>query len=323
MFFDWRLSRQQAYIETLQKQRDAKIADLKKATRYDSTQELLQKYGGAGEPTPPKSNQQQTQQGTKRKITPAREFERTGLPPPPTANIPGRTNGLAPATPQRPSDEASPPTSPRARSPESGVAPMDSPAIVTPDEPGFAPNAFSNPPQQARPAYEQPSKWYDRILDLLLGEDETLAKNRIALICSNCRLVNGQAPPGVKSLEEVGRWRCGGCRAWNGVESRASSALQEVRQQVQDDKVDGHSVVSNSHKEKLMNAPVDGVAELDAIEEPGDLQEAAREVSDSEENANEEGICSQNDKDDAENEIKLDEKRVTRSATVQNAKKRR
>ena len=75
-FFDWRISQQQAYLEALQKQRDAKIADLKKATKYDSTQELLQKYGGAGKPAPSKSNQQshpQTQQGTKRKITPTHE----------------------------------------------------------------------------------------------------------------------------------------------------------------------------------------------------------------------------------------------------------
>ena len=50
-------------------------------------------------------------------------------------------------------------------------------------------------------------------MDVLLGEDETLPRARLALICSNCRLVNGQAPPGVKRLEDVGKWRCGGCGA--------------------------------------------------------------------------------------------------------------
>ena len=30
--------------------------------------------------------------------------------------------------------------------------------------------------------------------------------------------MNGQAPPGTRSLEDVGRWRCGGCGAWNGKE---------------------------------------------------------------------------------------------------------
>ena len=30
--------------------------------------------------------------------------------------------------------------------------------------------------------------------------------------------MNGQAPPGARTLEDVGRWRCGGCSAWNGKE---------------------------------------------------------------------------------------------------------
>jgi hypothetical protein len=62
------------------------------------------------------------------------------------------------------------------------------------------------------------SHWYDRILDALLGEDETQPKNRLALICSECRLVNGQAPPGARGLDDVGRWRCSSCHAWNGKE---------------------------------------------------------------------------------------------------------
>ena len=53
---------------------------------------------------------------------------------------------------------------------------------------------------------------------MLLGEDETNAKNRLALICRKCRLVNGQAPPGVKRVEDVGRWRCAGCGVMNGEE---------------------------------------------------------------------------------------------------------
>lgn len=89
----------------------------------------------------------------------------------------------------------------------------------------FAPNAYDFTPAQltrqysshAAATFTQPH-WYDRIMDALLGEDETQPKNRLALICANCRLVNGQAPPGTRSVEDVGRWRCGECRAWNGVE---------------------------------------------------------------------------------------------------------
>ena len=117
--------------------------------------------------------------------------------------------------------------------PTSAVAPPSS--LGGPGE-EFAPNAFSQPPppppvQQAPSSqYAAPEgpKWYDRILDVVLGEDETSAKNRIVLICHECRLVNGQAPPGARTLEEVGKWRCSGCRALNGVESVEKKMLREA-----------------------------------------------------------------------------------------------
>jgi hypothetical protein len=323
--FDWRISQQQAYIEALQKQRDAKIADLKKATRYDSTQELLQKYGGAGKPASSKSNQQphpQTQQGTKRKIAPTHEPQRTGLPPPPTANIPGRTIGSAPSTPLRQSVDTTSPISAKARSPLLASALIDSPATATPDEPGFAPNAFPNPPQQARPAYEQPSKWYDRILDVLLGEDETLAKNRMVLICAKCRLVNGQAPPGVKSLEEVGRWRCGGCGAWNGVESEAANLMQEMRQKAQNEQVEGGESIGKDHKEEATPPQVDGGAELD-VQEADDMHEPAKELPNSEDDAEDEDVQSEDGKYDGDEDIKSNVKRATRSGKKRSANKRK
>jgi hypothetical protein len=323
IFFDWRISQQQAYIEALQKQRDTKIADLKKATRYDSTQELLQKYGGTSKPTPSKSHQQ-TQQGTKRKITPPHEPRRTGLPPPPTANIPGRTTGTPPSTPHRPNIDNTPPTSARPKSLQSTTTFMDSQAAAAPDEPGFAPNAFSNPPQQARPAYEQPSKWYDRILDVLLGEDETLAKNRIVLICSNCRLVNGQAPPGVRSLEEIGKWKCGGCGAWNGVQSEAAKVVKEMKQKVQDKQVEEHENIGKGHEEEPAHPQVERGNELDGdrFEESHDVQEDSREIPDSEEDSDEEDVRS-DDRDNGGQDTKWDERRVIRIANKQSAKKRR
>jgi hypothetical protein len=72
------------------------------------------------------------------------------------------------------------------------------------------------------------SNWYDRVLDLLLGEDETAPKNRIVLLCKQCRLVNGQAPPGTKSLAEVGLWKCMACGASNGEIDEGSRIVREV-----------------------------------------------------------------------------------------------
>lgn len=104
-------------------------------------------------------------------------------------------------------------------------------SLLSPQESSgdFAPNAFPSAPQYA-PTIEG-SRWYDRIVDVLLGEDESLPGKRLALICSQCRLVNGQAPPGVKRLEDVGKWRCGGCGAMNGEESQVQSIIQSVRGQ--------------------------------------------------------------------------------------------
>jgi hypothetical protein len=108
--------------------------------------------------------------------------------------------------------------------------------LSPPDAPGaeFAPNAFGSADLtkqfSAAPAttFTQ-THWYDRILDALLGEDETQPKNRLALICSECRLVNGQAPPGARSLEDVGRWRCSGCHAWNGKEKPREDVVGLVK----------------------------------------------------------------------------------------------
>lgn len=216
--FGWSIARQQSHVERLQKQRAEKIAELKKATRYDSTQELLQKYGGA----PPTPRPEETKQDSKKKATdtnqkPQQNVQRTGIPPPPTANIPGRT----------PTQPIRPPSRNGTLSPQVPQNLVQSP--VTTEEPGFAPNAFSQPPPSSS-AYDVERHWYDRVFDLVLGEDETLAKNRLALICQNCRLVNGQAPPGVKTLEELGRWRCQSCGTMNGIHAEAAQVVKEMTQ---------------------------------------------------------------------------------------------
>ncbi|KAF1959676.1 hypothetical protein CC80DRAFT_405622 [Byssothecium circinans] len=222
-YYDYRISNTDAYIKKLIKERDTTIERLKEATKYNSTQQLLEKYGSSPKPkqAPPSPSQQKAKGPQKPTHAPG---PRTGMAPPPTANI-QRPSNQRPSTPQRPV-----PVSPQqAPSPQ----PVPSPQEVSGAE--FAPNAFS-PAELTRQytastaATFTQSHWYDRILDALLGEDETQPKNRLALICSECRLVNGQAPPGARSLEDVGRWRCGGCHAWNGHEKPNEDAIVEIVQ---------------------------------------------------------------------------------------------
>ena len=66
-------------------------------------------------------------------------------------------------------------------------------------------------------------------MDVLLGEDETRSGARLALICSQCRLVNGQAPPGMKRLEDLGKWRCGGCGTMNGEASEVHEIVSGIK----------------------------------------------------------------------------------------------
>ena len=228
-YYNYRLSNSQNYLNELYKQRDATIEKLKTATKYNSTQQLLDKYGGTprkrqSSPQPPRKRK--SEGGQSNQSTP--QGGRTGFVPPPTANIPGRQPTRGPMTPDGKPGFAPPQgagLSPPTTSPQSrGTEPSEE----------FAPNAFDAPlrPPAMRQASSQYAgdgpKWYDRIMDVVLGEDETQARNRIVLICQNCRLVNGQAPPGVRTLEEVGKWRCSSCQAWNGVESPEKRILKQI-----------------------------------------------------------------------------------------------
>ena len=277
LLFDWQIGRRQAYVDDLQKQRETKINELKKATKYDSTQELLQKYGAAPRQTPSKS-----QQGTKRKVvSPQDQPQRTGLPPPPTANI-VRPGSSLPNTPQRPNGPVSPIPNGYLRSPQSSHSMTTSPTGIHPESPGFAPNAFSSGVPPPKSAYDKPSNWYDRIFDVILGEDETLAKNRLVLICSNCRLVNGQAPPGVQTLEQVGIWRCSSCGTKNGVESDTKTMVKQMTEIVRDKHEDWQKTSrgTDSSPEELskrINSSTEGAAAMTEVQDSEDDGEVARD----------------------------------------------
>ena len=231
-YYGYRTSRIQAQLDDLQKQRDATIEKLKTATKYNSTQELLQKYGGT--PTPKvKSKEGSDQKNSPRQNGPkSSSGTRTSFIPPPTANISrlNDPNSMQPSPQQRPPSYPPTPIS-QANSPSSpyAQAPTQRPRLLSDASAEFAPNAFASAPQYSHG--DSGPRWYDRIMDVLLGEDETRPGARFALICAECRLVNGQAPPGVKTLEDLGRWRCEGCGTMNGEESQAKKIVASIRKE--------------------------------------------------------------------------------------------
>lgn len=227
-YYSYRASTVQINLDGLQKQRDVTIEKLKAATKYNTTQQLLTKYGGT--PTPKVKPIESTgQRSSPNSATP--RGARTAIVPPPTANIPGR-NVRAPLqdTPDRstPSAQRSLELS-ETSSPKALITPRQQQSAFRNESADFAPNAFSAAPQYSQP--DQGSQWYDRILDVLLGDDEMLPRNRLALICRHCRLVNGQAPPTIKRLEDVGRWRCSGCGIMNGEETDAEKIVADIKEQ--------------------------------------------------------------------------------------------
>ena len=233
-----------ARLGELEKERDATIEKLKSATKYNSTQQLLEKYGGASQQSSPspRAQKRKSTESQRSPATPKAGQKRVGMIPPPTANIPHDSPSL-PSTPQPQIRDARSPLNQQVYPPQyDSQMPTPQPQQrATPNQPGpaeFAPNAFAAPPQYSANSVQVQSHWYDRVLDVLLGEDETLPKNRIALVCQHCRLVNGQAPPGVKTIEEMGRWRCFACGRWNGEENEAKRLVDEITEQAREEAPD-------------------------------------------------------------------------------------
>lgn len=255
-YYNYRLANSQNYLNELVKQREAKIEKLKEATKYNSTQQLLDKYGGT--PKPPKTQQPKGKKpsGGDQNRPNMQQGQRTGFAPPPTANI-ARPGG----PPMPPPPDMQGPGPQTIVGPPPGTPPSHQQPEITEE---FAPNAFSvseRPPairSNSTQYMPEGPKWYDRIMDVILGDDETQAKNRLVLICQSCKLVNGQAPPGTRTLEEVGRWRCSSCHAWNGVESEEKTILRQVA-----DSTDGAVPRSDdSEFDEIENEEVEDDSEL-------------------------------------------------------------
>jgi len=70
-------------------------------------------------------------------------------------------------------------------------------------------------------------------------------------------MVNGQAPPGIKTLEELGQWRCQGCGAWNGTQSDAAKVVQEMTEK----KPETSPVTPVKHEFEESDVDEDGDAE--------------------------------------------------------------
>jgi len=207
--------------------------------------------------------------------------QRTNATPPATANIPRNS----PVLNQSAALQLGPPINLRPTSSSNRITPEHLQLDRAQAE--FAPNAFPSPQHYAQdPDSNFSGNWYDRVLDVLLGEDETLPKNRIVLICQHCKLVNGQAPPGTNSLADLGKWRCFGCGAWNGEEDEGLKAVQEMKEKI------GFQVLDQADSEPESTIPED--IGHDIVENTDSLDEESRSAREVEEDESEDEINDSN-----------------------------
>ncbi|KZF21239.1 hypothetical protein L228DRAFT_262279 [Xylona heveae TC161] len=288
-YYEYRISRVQASLDALEKQRDTTIEKLKAATKYNTTQQLLEKYGSppARSSKPPAGPEgPKKRRGKGAAETPnSPKGGRVGIVPPPTANIPRNNAGQpTPITPQRPlPDTKSPPmtnasdASFNLSSSAMGASFRD----IRPGAPEFAPNAFPTSAQDASALSLGGPKWYDRILDLLLGEDETQPKNRLALVCRHCKLVNGLAPPGAKRQEDVGMWKCSNCGGKNWEESEAKKIVAAAEEEAKEAMVERQPSVGETLKsgdeDSQSDTPASPSGSVDDPSESEDIKVASEE----------------------------------------------
>ena len=200
--------------EVLKKRLDSKIEELKEKSDYYNTQQLLERYDS-------KSTSKGTNQDKFRDTSQINLHQK--YPP----DIPRHQQSSETALHHRGISKAPVPPLPPPINP-SEFGPQQS-QLLSQNIPQFHPSAFSPPPSPTLPPQPHSKGFLDRILDLLVGEDENAADHRYALICRYCRTHNGLAPPGEKG-EDVG-YLCGRCGGWNGPEPNKQQGQESSTQQ--------------------------------------------------------------------------------------------
>ncbi|TGZ85540.1 hypothetical protein EX30DRAFT_26649 [Ascodesmis nigricans] len=226
-YYARRIKNAEERLVKLQKEQSATIDRLKAATKYSTTQSLIEKYGGTAGID--------TQEAEKLKKQTPKKLQA------PQHSRPGRSSQMSPQMQHQLQQQQ--------------IQQRIVQQQLMAQQGGFSPPGVPIPPGQ-RPPQPQPlhmqghmhspsihhlqpeeastPRWYDRIMDMILGEDETSAKNRYALICQRCRMVNGLAPPGTLNPDDVDQWGCARCGTMNGRRKeglsvpRPSSAMSQA-----------------------------------------------------------------------------------------------
>lgn len=241
-------------IKYLRRQQEGKLEELKQKTGFYSTKAIVDRY----EPTK-KEVKKPTQQSAKKQNVPTNR--RQGVPPP-TANVPRNLPPTAnvPMTPVVPAPGSNV---------HAAVPAIPKPVPVSEKDVVAAKQSLDKAGVSVAPVSTGPyqRQWFDRVLDLLVGEDESAAQNRQALICSKCHNHNGLAPFG-KTAAEI-RYKCPGCGEWNGnlIPSESAELVEEVKEKKDEEREgeeEGDGVVPAEVKE-LVSEMVSEVPDVTGV----------------------------------------------------------
>lgn len=180
-WYGWLSRTNDESLKALLAQRHEMVEELKQKTNFYSTQALLDRF----DPDSKSSKSEKTEKNGK----PGKQGPKSNASAQSSGQKPGQAKqGEAPA----------------------GQAPgLQGPQVPLPK--GFDPQS-ARMLKSTQVAYVP--KWYDRILDLIVGEDEYSSRQRYALICRNCKAHNGLAQPGEVPEDVV--YICPHCGTLNG-----------------------------------------------------------------------------------------------------------
>ncbi|WVR04954.1 hypothetical protein IAU60_001966 [Kwoniella sp. DSM 27419] len=208
-YFTRQRTREETHLRLLLTQQRKQVDEIKKATNYDSTRKLIERYDDAsaglmGSPNPQTPVQRRGQ--TPVTPTPAGGAQKGQVPPQQLVKGPGGT--------------------PRAPGHLSGAGGTPAAMGISPD--GLTPEhaAIAMQMHAIQPVLPTPEKrWYDRVVDSILGEDPSqAAQSKFALVCGECFRHNGLV--GSKYEWERMQWICPRCNHLNPSPlSRASAPL--------------------------------------------------------------------------------------------------
>ncbi len=233
-YYNWRLSRQgeevYAYreqnLETILTLQRSKVEELKAKTQFYSTQSLLDRFDPDSAPSSPKVS------------TPT--MARKSL---------GGGQRLSPGTPRIPYPQHLLSPEQRLRQKESvqslrarhslGREDVDRESLETSftqtvGDVGTVPTILDAGRVSLSPATTHPlpqiaqraPTFLDRVLELIIGEDETSPAHRYALICQKCFSHNGLAPAGTNDVDAARiKYACPCCGFVNGVDKERSDNI--------------------------------------------------------------------------------------------------